>query len=62
MTGQPLDLRAERRSEIALLREQLSPTEALEVLSRVAKDAQDSTMLAAVLIGTVRGIVQLKDD
>jgi hypothetical protein len=62
MTEQPLDLWAERRSEIALLIEQLSPTEALEVLSRVAKDAKDSTMLAAVLIGTVRGIVERRED
>jgi hypothetical protein len=58
MTEQQLDLWAERRSEIAALVEQLSPSEALEVLSRVVNDAADSTMLPAVLIGTVRGIVE----
>ena len=59
---EPLDLWAERRSEIALLVARLSPSEALEVLSHIVKDAKDSTMLAAVLIGTIRGIVERTED
>lgn len=61
MTEQ-LDLWAERRSEIALLVARLSPSEALEVLSHVVHDAKDSTMLAAVLISTIRGIVERTED
>ena len=61
MTEQ-LDLWAERRSEVALLVARLSPSEALEVLSHVVADAKDSTMLAAVLIGTIRGIVERTED
>jgi hypothetical protein len=55
MTEQPLDLWAERRSEVALLVAQLSPSEAQEVLSRVVADATDSAMLAPILIGCIRG-------
>jgi hypothetical protein len=62
MTEQPSDVWAERRSDIAALVEQLSPSEALEVLSRVVKDAADSTMLAVVLIGTIRGIVERRTE
>jgi hypothetical protein len=62
MTEQPLDLWAERRQEVVALVEQLSPSEALEALSHVVKDAADSTMLAAVLIGTLRGIVERRED
>jgi hypothetical protein len=58
MTEQALDLWAERRSDVAVLVDQLSPSEALEVLSRVVKDATDSTMLAPVLIGCIRGVVE----
>ena len=58
MTQQPLDLWAERRGEVAILVGQLSPSEALEVLSRVVMDATDSTMLAPVLIGCIRGVVE----
>jgi hypothetical protein len=61
MTEQKLDLWAERRQEVAALVEQLSPSEALEVLSRVVRDAADSTMLASVLIGTIRSIVERKE-
>jgi hypothetical protein len=46
MTEQPLDLWIERRGEVAVLVAQLSPSEALEVLSRVVADATDSAMLA----------------
>jgi hypothetical protein len=62
MTEQPRDLWAERRQEGAALVGQLSPSEALEALSHVVKDATDSTMLAAVLIGTLRGIVERRED
>jgi hypothetical protein len=62
MTEQPLDVWAERRQEVAALVGQLSPSEALEALSHVVKDAADSTMLAAVLIGTLRGIVERRED
>jgi hypothetical protein len=62
MTEPKLDLWAERRQEVAALVGQLSPSEALEALSRVVKDATDSTMLAAVLIGTLRGIVERRED
>ena len=58
MTEQPLDQWAERRGEVAVLVGQLSPSEALEVLSRVVADATDSTMLAPVLIGCIRGVVE----
>jgi hypothetical protein len=58
MTEQSLDLWAERRGEVAVLVGQLSPSEALEVLSRVVMDATDSTMLAPVLIGCIRGVVE----
>ena len=58
MTEQELDLWVERRQEVAALVEQLSPSEALEVLSRVVNDAANSTMLASVLIATIRGIVE----
>ena len=58
MTEQPLDLWAERRGEVAVLVGQLSPSEALEVLSRVVADATDSAMVAPVLIGCIRGIVE----
>ena len=58
MTEQSLDLWAERRGEVAVFVSQLSPSEALEVLSRVVKDATDSTMLAPVLIGCIRGVVE----
>jgi hypothetical protein len=51
MTEQPLDLWTERRGEVAILVEKLSPSEALEILSRVVKDATDSAMVAPVLIG-----------
>jgi hypothetical protein len=55
---QPIDLWAERRGEVAVLVGQLSPSEALEVLSRVVMDATDSAMLAPVLIGCIRGVVE----
>ena len=58
MTEQPLDLWADRRGEVAILVGRLSPSEALEVLSRVVADAIDSTMLAPVLIGCIRGVVE----
>ena len=58
MPEQPLDLWAERRDEVAVLVDKLSPSEALEVLSRVVADATDSTMLAPVLIGCIRGVVE----
>jgi hypothetical protein len=58
MTEQPLDLWTERREEVAILVGQLSPSEALEVLSRVVVDAADSTMLAPVLIGCIHGVVE----
>jgi hypothetical protein len=58
MTEQPQDLWAERRGEVAVLVGQLSPSEALEVLSRVVMDATDSTMLAPVLIGCIHGVVE----
>jgi hypothetical protein len=55
---QPIDLWAERRGDVAVLVGQLSPSEALEVLSRVVMDATDSAMLAPVLIGCIRGVVE----
>jgi hypothetical protein len=58
MTESMLDLWAERRGEVALLVGQLSPSEALEVLSHVVLDATDSTMLAPVLMGCIRGVVE----
>ena len=58
MTEQLLDLWAERRGEVAVLVGKLSPSEALEVLSHVVADATDSTMLAPVLIGCIRGVVE----
>jgi hypothetical protein len=58
MTEQRLDLWAARRGEVAVLVGQLSPSEALEILSRVVADAADSTMLAPVLIGCIRGVVE----
>src|SRR6476659_7125120 len=57
MTEQPLDLWAERRGEVTVLVAQLSPSEALEILSRVVADATDSAMVAPVLIGCIRGVV-----
>jgi hypothetical protein len=42
---------------VAILVDQLAPSEALEILARVVKDATDSTMLAPVLIGCIRGVV-----
>ena len=60
--SEQLDLWAARRSEVALLVARLSPSEALEVLSHIVTDAKDSTMLAAVLIGTIRGIVERTED
>ena len=59
---QQLDLWAERRGEVAVLVGQLSPSEALEALSRVVMDCPDSTMLAPVLIGTIRGIAERRGD
>jgi hypothetical protein len=61
MTEQKLDLWAERRHELAALVEQLSPSEALEVLSRVVADCTDATMLAPILIGVIRGIVERRE-
>ena len=58
MTEQPLDLWAEQRGEATILVAQLSPSEALEVLSRVVADATDSAMLAPILIGCIRGVVE----
>jgi len=58
MTEQSLDLWAARRGEVAILVDKLSPSEALEVLSRVVADATDSTMLAPVLIGCIRGVIE----
>ena len=58
MTEQPLDLWAQRRGEVTVLVAQLSPSEALEVLSRVVADATDSAMVAPVLIGCIRGVVE----
>jgi hypothetical protein len=58
MTEQPLDLWAERRGEVAVLVAQLSPSEALEVLSRVVANATDSTILAPILIGCIRDAVE----
>jgi hypothetical protein len=58
MTEQPLDLWTERRGEVAVLVDKLSPSEALEVLSRVVAEATDSTMLAPVLISCIRGVVE----
>jgi hypothetical protein len=62
MSEQPHDLWTERRQDVAHLIEQLSPSEALEVLSHIVQDAADSTMLPAVLIGTIRGIVERRGD
>jgi hypothetical protein len=58
MTQQPFDLWAARRGEVTVLVGRLSPSEALEVLSRVVADATDSTMVAPVLIGCIRGVVK----
>jgi len=58
MTEQPLDLWAERRGEVAVLVAELSPSGALEVLSRVVVDATDSAMLATILIGCIRDVVE----
>ena len=58
MPVQSRDLWADRRGEVAVMVGQLSPSEALEVLSRVVADATDSTMLAPVLIGCIRGVVE----
>jgi hypothetical protein len=58
MTEQPLDLWAEQRGEVAVLVAELSPSEALEILSRVVVDATDSAMLAPILIGCIRGVVE----
>jgi hypothetical protein len=58
MTEQRLDLWTERRGEVAVLVGQLSPSEALEILSHVVADATDSTMVALVLIGCIRGVVE----
>ena len=58
MPEQSRDLWAERRGEVAVLVSQLSPSEALEVLSRVVKDATDSTMLVPILISCIRGVVE----
>ena len=58
MPVQSRDLWADRRGEVAIMVGQLSPSEALEVLARVVADATDSTMLAPVLIGCIRGVVE----
>jgi hypothetical protein len=58
MTEQSLDLWAQRRGEVAVLVDQLSPSEALEVLARIVTDATDSTMLAPVLIGCIHDVVE----
>jgi len=58
MTEQSRDLWADRRGEVAVLVGQLSPSDALEVLARVVADATDSTMVAPVLIGCIRGVVE----
>ena len=58
MPEQSRDLWADRRDELAKLVEQLSASEALEVLSCVVADATNSAMLAPVLIGCIRGVVE----
>ena len=58
MTEHALDLWAQRRGEVTVLVAQLSPSEALEVLSRVVADATDSAMLAPILISCIRGVVE----
>jgi hypothetical protein len=59
---QQLDLWAKRRQDAAALVAQLSPSEALEVLSHLVTDATESTMLAPVLLGTLRGIVERREE
>jgi hypothetical protein len=61
MTEPKLDLWAERRHEVAALVAQLSPSEALEVLSRVVAECTDATMLAPILLGMIRGIVERRE-
>ena len=55
---QQLDQWTQRRDELIKLVEQLSPSEALEVLSHVVASVTDSTMVAPVLIGCIRGVVE----
>jgi hypothetical protein len=60
--GQLVDIWVERRGEIAVLVGQLQPEEALEVLQRVVTECENSSQLAPVLIGTIRGIVERRQD
>jgi hypothetical protein len=62
MSEQQLDMWAERRGELAVLVGQLQPEEAIEVLQRVVSDCADERTLAPVLIGTIRGIVERRQD
>jgi hypothetical protein len=62
MSKQQLDMWAKRRDEVAALVGQLQPEEALEVLQHVVSDCADERTLAPVLIGTIRGIVELRQD
>jgi hypothetical protein len=57
-----LDIWVERRGEIAVLVGQLQPEEALEVLQRVVTECESSSQLAPVLIGTIRGVVERRQD
>ena len=59
---QLVDIWAERRGEIAVLVGELQPVEALEVLQRVVSECENSSHLAPVLIGTIRGIVERRHD
>ncbi len=58
MSERELDIWAERRGEVAVLVGQLQPEEALEVLQHVVSECENSSHLAPVLIGTIRGIVE----
>jgi hypothetical protein len=58
MPDQPIDLWAERRGETAVLVGQLTPDQALEVLRRVVSEATDERFLAAVLTGSIRGVIE----
>jgi hypothetical protein len=62
MEQQALDIWAERRGEIAVLVGEIQPEEALEVLQRVVSECTSSSYLAPVLMGTIRGIVERRQD
>jgi hypothetical protein len=59
---QLVDIWVERRGEIAVLVGELQPEEALEVLRHVVTECESSSHLAPVLIGTIRGIVERRQD